>query len=514
MITDYKKFILLERKLNIELLSRPDKEIWWDNFIKKLSNNEPFFMDEWKEITISNSQEIIDSIVDTETSKVDKQKAYDFFTKTGKKGGLYKKNIETTNGEFISLKNLERTKEFGSSGGSSAGTKKTRINETIQSIYLSIRQKKGENIIKEDIINFIEEFKNDTPYALSIYKKIGTNVRLNIEDLDAERGWMDTHLTIANEMFNNYLDEDYNYNFYQSFYDDPNSVPSALKHKFYDIIKEETKLKIDISKWNPSDIFIVCNKEEYDIIESINNCENIEDLNNLMDGCFNDKQVIGISLKKINQSKDVIFLINKEEETLFKYSYSTSSASPMSSMSINIYADAKSTIPTDEEQILTSRIFTDKKESNIVLEIKGKSTKYGKVSLSYLNKTLLDVGIEPIPTYKDKNIQKLSNDEIIDAINKYYGTLKLGKTYTRTNKYDISNTRSKLISKLQSLILVDKLEKNKNVRYIRSGFINKIISYFKRTNKSDYVIKQLFYYAYAMGNEIFDNCKYIRINNF
>lgn len=511
MITNFNNFLLLERKINIELMSKDDN--WWNNFIKKLLLNEPFYIDDFEKVTVKNPKKIYNSIIDIDTGKVDKQKAYNYFTSTGKKGGMYKHNIELSNGEKIGLNDLERTWEFGSSPGTSTGTKQTRVNESIQAIYLSIRQKKKSPIIKDDILNFIKEYKKDTPYALSIYKKIGTDVKISIDDLDAERGWMDTHLLISNMLFD-YLDDENKYVFYQSFYSDPNALPVILRNKFYELIRKETDVDVDIAKWNPSDVFCVVEDKETKIINKINDCYNIDELNYLMDYLFDKKYLVGISLKKVDINREVRFIINKEETSKFKYLYSTTSLIPTASMSVNIYVEADSTIPTSKEQIMTARIYTGDKESDMMLEIKGSDSKYGKAGMRYLNDILRKVGLKEIPYHNDIYIKNLTNEDIIKKLEEYYDKLDMGKTITKTDRYDISDTRSKLIGKLQSLILIDILESNKNVRYIKPGFIGTIMSYFRKVTKSDYVVKQLFYYAYAMGNEIFENCKYFRISNF
>ena len=512
MITNYKNF-LFERKLNVELLSRDDD--WWLNFLNKLTMNKPFNLDDFTEVTIDNATEIANSIIDAdgESFRVDKQKAYDFFTEKGKKGSQYKHNILLSNGEYIGLNDLDRTWEFGSHPGTSIGTKQTRVNETIQCIYLAIRQKKGRPINPRDILRFIEDFQKDTPYAIKIYKKVGTTSKIAIEDLDIQRGWMDTHITIANLLFD-YLDEDRKYVFYQAFFDDENAIPKILRHKFYELVKELTKVDVDIAKWNPSDLYIVNIDKELELIDKINICTDLEELNIVMDYYFEKKYLISISLKKLDLSRDVRFIINKEETSKFNYIKSSTSLDPTSSMSVSIHAEVDSTIPTkNKQQTIVARIFTGEQESDIMLEVKGKDAMYGKVGMSFLNDVLTRARVKSISSYNDDEIKNLSNEEIIEKINMYYDKLDMIKNVTRGERHDIKETRSKLISKLQALMFVDILEENKNTRYFAKGILGTITSLFKKQTKTEYIVKQLFYYAYAMGNEIFQNCKYFRISN-
>ena len=454
MITGFKNFLLLERKLNIELLSRYDS--WWTNFLHKLQMNEPFPIDEFNEVQIKNVRKITSAIVDIKTGKVDKQKAYDFFTDKGKKGSRYdKKAIKLTNGDKIGLNDLVRTWEFGSSPGTSTGTRQTRVNETIQAIYLAIRHKLKRPINKNDIEYFIDEYDDvNSVFVNKILKKVGLNVRIDEEDLLARGDWMHTHIEIANALFD-LLDDEDRFFFYQAFFDLEGSLPRIIKTKYYDILRNmKIKIKIDFAKWNPADIFVVNEEFEDDIKLRIGMCRDMEDLNLTMDYYFENNQLVGLSLKKINPERTPFFVVNKTEVSDFKYIKSTASANPTASMSVNLYAEVESTIPTAKERIMTSRIYTGDQVSNMVLEIKGSTSKYGKASMSYLNNLLEKVGIEPIPPHNSWEIKHMSEEDLIEAITEYYSILKMGTTQTRGERHDIKNSRSRLIGKYQSLILV------------------------------------------------------------
>lgn len=516
MITNYKNFSLLERNINIEMLSRYDE--WWDNFIKKLKKNKPFpvkFNDEFSEVVIDNPRKIINNIVDRKTGKVDKQKAYDFFTEKGVKGSRYNKEvIKLTNGQRIGLNDLMRTWEFGSSAGTSTGTKQTRINETIQAICLSIRYRKKEDITIEDIEYFVDNYNGpDIKYVDKVLKNVGLNVQITEEDLRNNKDWYYTHMTLSNEIYS-FLNDDIRYFFYQAFFDIENYLPKVIRNKFYEIMRNmQIDFKIDFAKWNPADIFIVNEEKEKQILERLLLCKDMEELNMVMDEYFNEGSLIGVSLKKLDPNRKMHFVINKQEESNFKYIKSTASISPMASMSVNIHAEVNSTIPTTKDQTMTARIYTGDEESNVVLEIKGSSSKYGKASMSYLNKVLSDVELGPIPSYNSDEIEEMSNDDLKSAIEQYYSILKIGSNSTKGNRSNIEEKRSKLISKYQSLILVNILETNKN-KPINSGVVGRFLfALNKKRNKTDYIVKHLFYYAYAMGNEIFENCKYYRIGS-
>jgi len=519
MITNYNKFILNEKNINIELLSR-SYENWWNVFLKKLNNNESFELVNGDIVYIKNYSEIISKILNDKLNGVDIQRAYDFFTKKdGKKGNRYNKQaIELTNGRFIGLNDIKRTTEFGSSPGSSTGLVQTRINETIQTIFFSLRYNKKNTLTEDDVNNFIEKMPDKNlddicEDLLNVYINIDTKAIIKKSDLSPEKGWMTTHLDLANALFD-ILDfeekSNLKYVFYQAFAE--KELLNVIHNKFYELIHNIPDLNININfaKWNPADVFVVNSKEENKMIENIRKCTDFVTFNSQMDIYFNERWLIGISLKKITRENNLKFIINKDEESYFYYDYSNASINPLASMSVNIHVNTTSTIHTNTKQIMTARIYTDKEESDILLEIQGVKSKGGKASLNYLNKVLTDIDVTPIPTYKEIF---LTNDELINEIEKYYSILDKNKlTKTRGSNHDISKTRSKLISKYQSLMIVDILETNKN-KPIRNTVLDKFFYSFTKMSKSDYIVKSLFYYAYAMGNEIFQNCKYYRISN-
>ena len=100
-------------------------------------------------------------------------------------------------------------------------------------------------------------------------------------------------------------------------------------------------------------------------------------------------------------------------------------------------------------------------------------------------------------------MKHITNDEIVDKINKIYDSMidNLNYTTIKTDTYDINGKRSKLISKYQSLKLVEILENNKNITH------DTLLG----TSVSDFIIKEIFYYGYSMGNDLFGNTKYFRI---
>jgi len=274
-------------------------------------------------------------------------------------------------------------------------------------------------------------------------------------------------------------------------------------------INIDNKINISMPRWNPSDIWAVEVDMEQDIISVLNSCKDMIELNTVMDSLFDKQFLVGISLKKIPTNREIQLIINKTLHTNFTYGYSSTSKGEFDTLTVQIHSKSYSWLGHKRDETIDSRIFSGTQEGNIFLEIKGSVSKYGKSSLNYINFVLNRVKIETIPTYK--NIT-LSNEELRKEIERLYKSIpNLDKVNSSTLKYNIKDIRSKLISKYQSLLLIDKLEKYKIKPYNKSLFGRLKFLFNKKSSVTNYIIKEIFYYAYSMGGELFDNCKFYRI---
>ena len=82
---------------------------------------------------VSNAEEIIPEITD-DKGKYDSKKAQKFF----KTRNRYNKVIQGEDNEMYQLNDIEKTTDFGSSGGASLGSIHTRNVECIQCLFLAL----------------------------------------------------------------------------------------------------------------------------------------------------------------------------------------------------------------------------------------------------------------------------------------------------------------------------------------------------------------------------------------
>lgn len=461
-------------------------ETRWNNLYTNLMNGIlTINSGKGRNLTILNNKYILKSI--TTNNELDIKKAINLFVINNR----YQKVIKTHFG-MKKLNDFMKTVDYGSTSGSSLGTNQTRVNETLQLHFLSLRQRLGRPLTIKDTNSFIID---------NNLKDVKSTRKIIKQDIKNFNTWKYTYIRTANEFFN-IIDNNKTYTFHHAYND--SGISKVIRNKFKElikIVKDNNNLSFTItpSRWNPSDLFVISNNMENIILNHIERASTLNELNRIMDFYFDNHDLIGLSLKKLPIGDKFKFIINKTDRPTFNYKKSSTSYYGLDSMSVYIKAKSQSMFDPNRKEYLTSRIFTGKKISNINLEIKGSTSMYGKITLNYINYVLSQVNINPI---EDCNDIKLSNVELSNIIcNLTKNIPNMDYTNSCVTIYDIENKRSKLISKYQSLKLVEILEKNKN----------KIKDTLLGTSVSDYIIKEIFYYGYSMGNDLFDNTKYFRI---
>lgn len=491
-VQPFSKFGKSESKLSLFELIRQDKDgVFKGNIlIQRLKNGEPLYTSLTHKVDILNPQEIIDNIVDSR-GRYSPYLASKFF----KKGSRYVPVFQTKNG-YIRLNDIYRTRTFGSGSGTSMGTVGSRLNECVQALFMSLRQFKGEQLTKDDYDNIIEYENDKTIVNEKLLSDLRIPVLLNEYIMFDFSNWFHTYTEIANEVFDK-LDNSRKYTIYHAFYND--GLVKSIRNTFTKLVKDEgANFKISLSRWNPSDIYIVDSNLDESITNEILNCSSLDEMNLIMDNHFDNKELISVNFKKINDDDTVELIVTKDETPKFKYTHSTVSEDPFESMTVYINAESDFSL-TDDKEKLEVRIFSGLRESNVFLEIKGKTGKFGKINIKYLNYILKNLDLDTLPEYTD--LQSYDYEQLINKIDKMYYKLsdKIEFTKSTNSGKTITSHRSKLISKYQSLLLVSILENNKNIRKQR------------RQTVSDYILTKLFYYGYSIKNDFFDSCKYYRV---
>jgi len=511
ILKDFSNF-LTEKRLTIPELNK--EEARWNMFLTKLKNNSPFILEEEGEVIVNNPDEVIQSITDEE-GNLDMNKVILYL----KPRNRYAPVIKTDKGEF-KLNQFHKTVEFGGGTGTSLGTVNARTYETIQAMFFSLRQYLGREINPGDIhLLYTDTSELESPGEINtsddksaILDSIRSTKNITRDDLKffEDKGWIYTYVKTANVFYDS-LNDDKQYVFHHAYSGE--GIADAVYRAFIKCIRninKENKVRISMSRWNPSDIWAIEVDMEQDIISVLQEIEDMTQLNTVMDSLFDDNFLVGISLKKIPFDKEIQLIVSKTLQTNFTYDHSSTSVGEFDTLTVQIHSKSYSWLQHKREETLDARTFKGKEEDNIFLEVRGSASKYGKASLTYINSILGRVKISPIPTYKE--LSNMSDDELRAGITRLYQSIpNLEKKKTTTLRWNIKDIRSKLISKYQSLLFVSILESNKRKPF-KKGIFGRIRFLFNsKLNITNYIVKEIFYYAYSMGGELFDNCKFYRI---
>ena len=185
-------------------------------------------------------------------------------------------------------------------GGSGAGSDVTELGESAQCVYAAIAFGLGRKITQSDV----------TPANVKLYKnKFSVNGNLDKIMNEMTDEWMQSSVLGANELWENFKGLKRGIVFHRG-----DKTVEHIENQFKRIKRVE-KIRIDINKWSPADIYITTPKydpkclEEEQSIRGLNQCMN-ERINPM------DPKMFGVSLKKMSGSASTKILnFDKKDAT-------------------------------------------------------------------------------------------------------------------------------------------------------------------------------------------------------
>lgn len=475
---------------------------------------------------VDNADEILDNITDGEDKTFDFERAKNYFAKIMKSPRYYPRFKVKQN--IFKLNDIEKTKDFGSSGGSSLGTDATITVESIQCLYLALRQKLGRSI---EVVDLDLLFDNAGEIEPELAKYIRVPKHLDREKVETFHNvWYQTLISTANSLYENrplytekssrvlknveekenkfyyqILDSNKKYIFYQINFKTELIQYLRAKYKSFENCKN-----IAIEKWNPSDIWAV----EVSSVSSTNaqilNCPDIYKLSKLVDRKFKNRSLVGISLKKVQDLATPTLLINKvTPRPTYQFLKVRTSKDPFSSLGIKILLRQNSSLASECRDIMIDlRTFGGSRIQDVSGEILGTSARHGKIALYWINYILakfeneMDINVDPVESFSQ--LTKVSDEflyqEIVDLHN--YVTEE-GDKISDSEPEENLPKRVRLISKYQALkvgaILYD------------IDFIDKEFQNYYDEKFSDRLCQEMMYYALAIKNDVFEAPMYVRV---
>lgn len=332
--------------------------------------------------------------------------------------------LQDKDGNTITTSKLKKTTDFGGGKGSGGGAAQTDIQESCQCAVNALAQKIGSDISSKDLTKENLE---------SIAKDINTTS--SIEDITYfitnSPGWADTFINTA-KMLLGYAGKGFEFHRGSEFVE---SVYQAWRK-----VRKDNGWKIQDDKWNPSDIWLVS-----PAVKSLQlKTGSIAELNNQMIELFDERKLLGASLKKLGPESKLT--VRAKELQSEKDEYASAIVSPTSKDAyINFKSSAKMQLRT---------FSTD--GTSFQGELKGKTASQGKIGGGVLKMLLSKNGAGDIPAQNEalKRAVELSSSFIKEFIElaKKHGEFNITEEELREKSTDW------ISSKYQALYVIKVLE--------------------------------------------------------
>ena len=403
-------------------------------------------------INVKDTAGILEYRIESDDRAVDREKVENLLSSkritygelTRKVGGFGGSEIVT-----FDMRTVRIIYKLKSNKGSGGGAEATTLTESAQCLYAAIAFGLNRSITSNDI----------TPDNVKKYSNLfdidETNERI-LNELPDE--WVESSLLGANKLFEKFKGKG-KYVFHRG-----SSEVDKIEAAFKRVSKNEN-VRININKWNPSDIWMISSDFSFDFFDKENT---ILGLNQVVQEKLEENILIGVSLKKIiGTAKISVKNVFRDMKTCKYYA-----GYEYSKKSIDGYV-----LLTGGTKIQYRSFGSGDGLTGFQGEVKGSNANQGKISLGPTNLILKNHGQKTIPTNAAKRVKE-EPDKVFADISKGL------KKYARMTDSDIKKIDPKIItpkflySKLQVTQLLDILE-------------NKLL----KKDKRNQIVEDLYLYA-------------------
>ena len=263
---------------------------------------------------------------------------------------------------ILKEESVPKTFEKGSGGGSG----NTAIVESAQCLYCALVFNNGSEIDEKSLISK-DDFEN-------AYSKIEVDASLD-EILSMSSAWKTSSIRGANKLFDTLPRGNYKFYRNKGVDEEINKAYNRIKNDKVSVLAENISDSVPASedKWNPADIWITNNNFNESEISDAAEARLVLNFNQFLIDQFNDKHLIGVSLKKITGNADLKPMNLTKDREISKVGYGGAS---FNYPTLDTYIDFKSGSNTS----IQFRNFSGSKGSwQGEVGIKGSSAKHGKI---------------------------------------------------------------------------------------------------------------------------------------
>ena len=384
-------------------------------------------------IKIKDTSKILEYRIESDNRASDRVKVENILASNRISFGELTRDVGSFGGSEIVTFDMKRVRiiyKLKDNRGSGGGADDTRRNESAQALYAAIAFGLKRKITINDI-NGINVKKFSDKFV------IDENVNIILDELPDE--WIESSLLGANKLYEKFKKGKYIFH--------RGSKQVDLINDIFSKVKKLEKFRMDINKWNPSDIWMI--SEGFDF-KQLSKEKTILGLNQVIQDKLEDESLIGVSLKRIVGSASIspknVFKDMKTTRTYKGYEYSKKS--------IDGYI-----LLSGGTKIQYRSFGAGTGLTGFQGEVKGANANQGKISLGPTNMILRNHGVTQIPTNAADRVRR-SPDLVFNDIS--IGLKKYAKmNATEIAKLAVDNkivTPKFLYSKLQVTELITILE--------------------------------------------------------
>ena len=384
-------------------------------------------------IKIKDTSKILEYRIESDNRASDRVKVENILASNRISFGELTRDVGSFGGSEIVTFDMKRVRiiyKLKDNRGSGGGADDTRRNESAQALYAAIAFGLKRKITIEDI-NGVNVKKFSDKFV------IDENVNIILDELPDE--WIESSLLGANKLYEKFKKGKYVFH--------RGSKQVDLINDIFSRVKKLEKFRMDINKWNPSDIWMI--SEGFDFKE-LSKERTILGLNQVIQDKLEDESLIGVSLKRMVGSASIspknVFKDMKTTRTYNGYEYSKKS--------IDAYI-----LLSGGTKIQYRSFGAGTGLTGFQGEVKGANANQGKISLGPTNMILRNHGVAQVPTNAADRVRR----EPLAVFN----DISIGlKKYAKMSTSEITKlavdekivTQKFLYSKLQATQLITILE--------------------------------------------------------
>jgi hypothetical protein len=417
--TDPKPLPLQEGNLGAGEIQKYDWRI--KLFLDKLDKGEEFETVDGKKVVLEKTPELVKYV---------------------KEGGAprgYK--FKTMDGQELSFTKLQKTDEFGGgSRGSGGGSDSTRATESAQCVYLKAIWDDANTDFSPEVIQ-------------TSFQLVDTDASLK-EVMGIDQEWVHSSRVSA-QLLKKALGRRTGYEFHRG-----SSLVDKIEKKFKELNRKEKAFN-NLNKWSPADIYIVdpTMLSKYDI----DGAQSIDFLNNEMRRAYQARDIIGVSLKKV-EGKPKLVQVN------YKKPFQPPKFDSITYGKKSFFKAKDGYIFFDQGGEIQFRTYP-----TFQCEIIGKTAKHGKVSEGMIDTLMQKVGAKPLTLKADLlRLWRKDNQKFYEQMHALYMTT--GEPAMDLKTF-ISNLKGKDDNWLTSKYMV--MDVFTKVRGREQEFLNLLIRYAK-----------------------------------